>query len=197
MPNWLVVVSWESKNDISEIFFSKFYPVSLPIWPHCFRFRTPGTFCYCVDGGKSVLAHLCLFLAVWCRTYQTTARQMYPFCIFASLIGGTGNAVAFDTTMNTVCILYCWFPLGSRDLCTCIFSTLCTVLLSKISSCWPWMTLTLILKINRTFVRHLSQYVYRFVGKRQRGGLSRTTAGSHRLIGNTDSTSVLPSVNIA
>ena len=97
-------------------------------------------------------------------------------------------------SMNTVWILYCWFPLGSRDLCTC---TLCTVLLSKISSCWPWMTLTLILKINRTFVRHLSQYVYQFVGERQRGGLSRTTAGGHRLIGNTDSTSVLPSANIA
>ena len=120
---------------------------------------------------------------------------MYPFCIFASLIGSIGYAVAFDTLW--IQYFQYWFPLRSRDLCTCIFSTLCTVLLSKISSCWPWMTLTLIMKMNRTFVRHLSQYVYRFVGTRQRGGLSRTTDGSHRLIGNTDSTSVLPSAIIA
>lgn len=120
---------------------------------------------------------------------------MYPFCIFASLIGSTGYAVAFDTLW--IQYFQYWFPLRSRDLCTCIFSTLCTVLLSKISTCWPWMTLTLIMKMNRTFVRHLSQYVYRFVGRRQRGGLSRTTDGSHRLIGNTDSTSVLPSAIIA
>ena len=36
-----------------------------------------------------------------------------------------------------------------------------------------------------------------FVGERQRVSPSRATDGSHRLIGNTDSTSVLPSAIIA